>query len=231
MNAELYTSLLLGLGHNLSIKEDEVNFSKHIIILIFLSIFALSTTRAGFLIEPYLGYSLGGSGDFKRNNINYDLSYSSPTLGGRVGYQFLGLMGGLDYSTQTFDMESDYTDSGNINRTAKDGVKKSQLGLFVGYDLPILLRVWFTYYLSSKIEGDDGNDGSTQAITSQDTFEDGGGQAIGVGFKGFPLISLNIEYRMLEYDKYTESRTSDPSYDDKLDAKEILFSVSLPLNL
>lgn len=200
--------------------------TKSFIILFILSLFAFSnTSNAGIHVEPYLGYSLAGSGDSTFGTTKYDHSYATPTIGGRLGYNMLGLMAGVDYSMQTFGLESEVGST-----TFDDDVSKSQLGIFVGYELPILLRVWGTYFLSSKIEGDDSQTAGT-LIDSRYEFSDGGGYALGAGFTGLPFVSINLEYRTLEYDKGEISGATITNYNEKLDLSEILLSVSLPLDL
>lgn len=200
--------------------------TKSFIILFVLSLFAFSnTSNAGIHVEPYLGYSLAGSGDSTFGTTKYDHSYATPTIGGRLGYNMLGLMAGVDYSMQTFGLESEVGST-----TFDDDVSKSQLGIFVGYELPILLRVWGTYFLSSKIEGDDSQTAGT-LIDSRYEFSDGGGYALGAGFTGLPFVSINLEYRTLEYDKGEISGATITNYNEKLDLSEILLSVSLPLDL
>lgn len=196
----------------------------YLLSLISLLVFS-STANAGLLIEPYLGYSLMGDGDSQIGTTTYDHSYGTPTLGGRLGGTYLGFMAGLDYSMQTFDLKSE------VGSTEyKDGVKKNQLGLFVGYELPILLRVWGTYFLSGSLEGDDTAAG-TQFINKNGEYSSGGGYALGVGFTGLPFVSLNLEYRTMEYDKYELNGQNVATYNEKLNLNEILLSVSLPLNL
>ncbi|MCF8058531.1 MAG: hypothetical protein K9K67_04490 [Bacteriovoracaceae bacterium] len=203
-----------------------MRLTKSFLILFFLSLFVFSSnTKAGVLIEPYLGFSLAGSGDTTFGTNKYEHSYSSPTIGGRLGYGMLGFMGGIDYSMQTFDLESE-----RGSTTNKDGVKKSQLGIFVGYNLPILLRVWGTYFLSSSLEGDDPQTASN-LIDSRYEYSSGSGYALGAGFTGLPFVSVNLEYRTLEYDKLEVSGTALSTYNEKTDLSEIMLSVSLPLDL
>lgn len=202
-----------------------MRLTKSFLLVLVLSFFALSNSQAGIHIEPYIGYSLAGSGDSTYGTTKYDHSYSSPTIGGRLGYGMLGFMAGLDYSMQSFDLKSE------VGSTEyKDGVSKSQLGIFVGYNLPLLIRVWGTYFLSSKLEGDDAVK-ANQLIDNRDEYSDGGGYALGVGFTGLPFVSINLEYRTLEYDKYELSGASVANYNEKLDLSEILLSVSLPLDI
>ena len=186
--------------------------SKQFVIILFLGFFCLTEqAQAGVLVEPYLGFSIAGDGESTISTVNYDFSYSSVTYGGRLGYSFLGLMGGLDYSMQSFKAD---VDAGGTE-TKKD-VDKSQLGLFVGYDFPILLRAWATYFLSAKADFTDYE------------FKSGGGYALGVGFTGLPFVSINLEYRDLEYDKFEWATTH--TYDKKASLSEILLSVSAPFD-
>jgi len=198
---------------------------KNKLLLSILFSLLLTSAQASFLIEPYLGFSIAGDGDTQVAGANYDLSYSSPTIGARAGYQMLGFMAGIDYSMQTFDLESK---SGNTTR--KDGFKKNQLGVFVGYELPILLRAWATYYLSAGLDGDDAP-ATGQNFSSNDEFSGGSGYALGVGFTGLPFVSINLEYRQLSYDKFERSTNSLVGYGEDADLSEVMLSVSLPLNL
>ena len=164
-----------------------------------------NTAQAGFLIEPYVGYSFAG--DFDLGSVN-NSDFDGLTLGGRLGYQSWGFIFGLDYSLQALTFEDKSTNSENDS-------DKSQFGLFVGYDLPILFRAWATYFLSSTIEPDNGGD-----------VESGNGYGFGFGYTGLPFVSLNLEYRKISY-----GEAAGASLSEDADAKEILFSVSLPLNL
>lgn len=205
------------------------------LVFLLMSFFAFAPhSRAGILIEPYLGYSFAGSGDMSLTDTSngqttqYDQDFSTVTYGGRLGYQTFGLMLGIDYSMQSFDMTSTV---GSIE--VEDGVERSQLGIFVGYELPILLRAWATYYVNATMDGTDAPSSGNQIYSNTSEFKDGKGYALGVGFTGLPFISINLEYRTMEYDTYAVSNIelTDAVYSDKLDLSEILLSVSLPLNL
>lgn len=172
------------------------------------------TASAGFLVEPYLGFGFT-SGDFKGNdNTSYDISTSGVTMGARVGYTMLGFMGGLDYSMAT---ESEW--EFEASSTDKYDIKRSNLGVFAGYELPILLRAWVGYDFMSKAEGDS-DDGAL-------SFE-GGATKFGVGFTGLPFVSLNLEYKMFSYD---DNKLGSTKLTNKLEVNEVLLSVSLPLDL
>ena len=183
------------------------------ILLLVSTLFALSSTaQADLLLEPYLGYTIG-SGD--RGNFDYD--YKTPQIGGRVGYQMLGLMLGVDYSMGlgSFDVDAEHKVTG-AETSSKN--KKNQLGVFVGYNLPVLLRVWGTYYVNTSLE--------TEGTPSSDY--SGSGYALGAGFTGLPFVSLNLEYRNFSYDE-VEIGSTKSTLDPELEFSEIFLSVSLPL--
>ena len=196
------------------------------LLLTFVFLFSINnSSMAGVLLEPYLGFSLIGDGDSKVTNIDQDHSYSAITLGGRVGYTFLGFMGGLDYSYETHDIKSK-----SSVETAKDGINRNQLGLFVGYNLPILVRVWGTYFIHAGVEGKDNVSESSQFLSKDNKLESGSGIALGAGFTGLPFVSINLEYRKFDFDKLTTKGVTDNSYKGT-SLSEFLLSVSLPLDI
>lgn len=165
-----------------------------------------SVAHASFLIEPHIGYNISGSGQ-----DGLDADYNGPQYGARLGYQYFGFMIGADYTKGSGEYES------NI-----DGVKSTKdfdqtdIGVFVGYELPILLRVWGTYYFNSDFDLTGGGE------YSGDTKE------LGVGFTALPFLSLNLMYRMVNHDEVKgggTTRSVDMNYN------EIVLGVSLPLNL
>ena len=167
------------------------------------------SASAGLLVEPYLGYEIG-SGEAGST----DYTFNTSVLGGRVGYTMLGLMGGIDYS---LGMESDLEGkTGGV--TGKTKYSQDSLGLFVGYELPILLRAWATYYLSTNLERQEGTDKGKEYS--------GDGLGLGVGFTGLPFVSLNLEYRMMSYDEYDGTALA-----NKIDMNFVMVGVSLPLDL
>lgn len=190
-----------------------MRISKLAIALFSLFLFT-STVQAGVLVEPYAGYSIGLSKDY--GNSTYD--YSTPQFGARLGYQFLGLMAGVDYSlSSSFDLnEKDKT----TGATTKTSSEKNQVGLFVGYNLPMLLRAWGTYYLDANLKN----------TPVPATTYNGNGYALGVGFTGLPFVSLNLEYRSFSYDSSKTSGTKS-TLTPKWKMNEILFSISLPINI
>lgn len=189
-------------------------------LLLVLCATLMVNAQAGVLVEPYLGYRLVSGENSNSTKTEYD--YNGALIGGRLGYQFLGFMGGLDYSRGlgAYELESKVGSA-----TSKADYTQSSFGLFAGYELPILLRAWVSYWMSNKLEGDSG-------ANSGDEFT-GSGYGLGVGFTGLPFVSLNLEYRNMTYDEFMDKSsgvTTALTGDNEIGMSEIILSVSLPLN-
>ena len=182
-----------------------------------LSLFIVGQVHAAFLIDPYFGYKLTSGENGSSPATTYD--YNSPTFGTRLGVSHLGLSLGVDYSLASTDLEAE---ASNVVITEKHS--QSMLGLFLGYDLPIMFRLWGTYFLDVEFEDKDGSD-------SGDTLS-GGGYGLGVGYTGLPFVSLNLEYKKYVIDEAVSSGvTAKLTGASEIDMSEIMFSVSLPINL
>lgn len=168
--------------------------------------FMASASHASLLIEPHIGYNVSGTGE-----SGLDVDYSGPQYGARLGYQSFGFMLGMDYTKGSGEYESKV---GGV--TTKQDYDTDDIGAFVGYEFPILLRVWGTYYFSSKMELKGGGD------YSGDTKE------LGVGFTALPFLSLNLMYRLVNHD---EVKGGGVTRNVDMDYKEIVVGVSLPFNL
>lgn len=164
--------------------------------------------QASLLIEPHLGFNVHGGGDV--GATEYD--YNGAQLGLRLGYQNLGFMGGLDLTHSNFDLEGE---TNGVKTTSE--MSRNEWGVFVGYNLPILLRAWGAYYFSNTTKND-----ATSAEYSGNTKE------LGIGFTGLPFLSLNLMYRMVTYD---ELKVGSVKTDPDMDFKEIVLGVSLPFTL
>ena len=177
------------------------------IILFSLVIFSLQS-KASLLIEPHVAFQFSG----KVENSNPATTYSGTQYGARLGMQTFGLMGGLDY-----------TRSSITNKTvgiADYDSDRDQIGVFLGYKFPILLRAWGSYYFSDK-----------NTYTNKDYYS-GSGTEIGVGFTGLPFISVNLMYRTSTYDTAYDSATGlKAKLATSTKTNEIALGVSIPLNL
>lgn len=163
--------------------------------------------QAGLLVEPYLGYH---TGKIKQSG-NPDSDVKGMSFGGRLGYQQMGVMAGLDYMTGSWTTES----SGY-----KFDVTPTQLGLFVGYSFPMMLRVYGVY--SFQADGKIKN-----GALNYDQTQKGTGIKLGVGFTVMPLLSLNVEYLSATFTKDKNGNKLNP------EVKNDLFglTVSVPFDL
>lgn len=181
------------------------NFAKASILASAL-IFSVES-QASFLVEPHVSFNLYSSG--KEGGVDY--SYNGTQYGLKLGYQQLGLMFGMDYKKSAFDLKTE----GNGNNT-KVAMKRDELGVFAGYEFPILVRAWGGYYFHNKMKGD-----------SQGYEYSGNTKELGVGFTGLPFLSMNFIYRMVELD---EAKTNGTATKIDTSIKEYVVGVSLPLN-
>jgi hypothetical protein len=169
----------------------------------------VSRANAGVLIEPVIGYNFGTSLD-----VEDDEEYTGGTglaYGGRIGYQQLGLQLGLDYLSSSVDMKDDDFDK---------NVDMSEWAAFVGFEFPVLVRVYAGYIFSATATSE------SQGLDLE--MNKGTGTKIGVGFTGLPFVDLNVEYRTGSFKDYDIGTTT---VDDKVNYKSIMLSASLPFNL
>lgn len=141
--------------------------------------------QADILLEPYLGYYTGtskqtGTSDTKDKGVGY---------GGRIGYQQLGFMLGVDYQTGSWTTDSN----------PSSDLTPTNMGAFVGYNFPLMVRVYAEYILSAKVAAKQG--GASHDFT-------GSGMKVGLGFRLIPLLSLNLEYISNSLDKFDGSSIS-----------------------
>lgn len=167
------------------------------------------TAKASILIEPHIAYNLHSSGD---NDGSKD-TYNGPQYGLKLGYQNLGFMLGLDYTKSSFEVKSE--DSGV---TSKQKMDRNEIGVFAGYNFPILVRGWVGHYFSNKTEFADGADVKLKGSTTE----------IGLGFTGLPFLSMNFMYRIVKLDDIKLMGATIPG---KFDSKEYVVGISLPLTL
>lgn len=162
----------------------------------------VSSASADILVEPYLGYY---TGKYEVGSTSED--FSGLGFGARVGYKhMLGLMLGLDYMTGKMEDKA----------AVKSDITPNQLGFFVGYEFPILLRVYGVYNFMDKTEG--------KNSTGTTKYEGDSGVKLGVGFTPLPLLSVNLEYGFSSYDE-ANGHSLSPTFDTKYYG----LSVSLPL--
>lgn len=171
-----------------------------------------SKVYGDILIEPYVGYGFGEYDDGTPESAN------GLAFGGRLGFQKFGFMVGAEY--QRGIGESEETDGSTTDMTIEN------MGVFVGYNFPVLLRVYAGYEFLSNINSEN---------TSQDTEVDIKGTAtkVGIGFTPLPLVAINLEYIMAKYDKW-EGKSAGYTFPEQELSPEtkmntFLLTVSLPL--
>ena len=168
---------------------------KLIMAMIAISIF--STARASFLVEPYLGMHFNSDID---RGADDDLSGIG--MGARLGWQNLGLQLGVNYKTASFELDNANTDA-----------SYNHMGVFAGYEFPILVKVWAEYIISSEFDIDGGA-----------TYDEASGTTIGFGYTGLPFVSINFETTKISYDRVNSSNAD-------MDLNTYMLSVSLPITL
>jgi len=175
------------------------------------TLLAASTARADLLIEPYLGYGFTGHNNAGSvtgvSTVNN--SQTGPEFGARVGYQSLGFMLGLDYMTGSV------TD----NATAKDTITPNDLGVFVGYKFPMLLRVYGEYVPLSDPK-------VSNSLGTQKP--DGSALKAGAQYTGLPFVAIGLEYYKATY---TKDKQSSLPYSPNITSDMISVTLSLPLTL
>ncbi len=187
------------------------------LILLVATIVGLNA-QAGVLVEPYLGLGFGGNGHQKSGTVRTDFEYGvSPVAGLRAGYSLWDINLGLDASYQLATLSGQRLSGTSIIPSADEDVNKHQVGVFLGYNLPVPMRIWATYYFMGEISYD--NDSK---------FTSGSGYAFGASYTGYPLVAINLEYRLVKYDESESAAGVTSAADARLG--EMLLSVSIPLN-
>lgn len=179
--------------------------------LLLLAFLMIKPATAGLLIEPVVGYNVGS---FESENIDKE-NFTGPSFGGRLGYQNLGLQLGIDYLRSSLSVD---------DNSYKSDLTTSEWAGFVGFEFPILLRVYAGYIFSGTGETKF-NDG-----TSREKLElkNGTGMKLGVGFTALPFLDINFEYRKGKYDEFKFDGTK---FDEDSDYTAYMIGVSLPFVL
>ncbi len=178
--------------------------------LLIVSFLFVLPAKAELLLEPVLGYSLATKLDFEDGK-----SYSGgrgPSYGGRIGYQKLGFQVGLDYLHSNIDMDHD---------DFKKDVSMNEWAGFVGFEFPILLRVYGGYIFSAT--------GETEGVgNSQIDFKSGSGFKAGLGFTLLPFLDINFEYRRGTFDEW---KAGSVKFDKSVDYNAFMIGLSLPFTI
>lgn len=167
-----------------------------------------SQANAALLIEPVVGYSYGKYNTeltTVSDTDKDDQGLSGLSYGGRLGYQNFGFQLGLDYLASNMSQDG-------------ESMKTSEWGGFVGFEFPILVRVYAGYVFSGT--------GDTTVEDVDVDLKGGTGPKIGVGFTLLPFLDINLEYRRITYDTVDKTNVELDS-----DYSATMLSFSLPFTL
>lgn len=185
--------------------------------LLFISLISFSGANAAILIEPVIGYTAGARMEIK------DFEFAGTTVegdsasggsgfsyGGRLGYQNLGFQVGLDYLNTSLNIDD-----------MKDGLAINEYAAFVGFEFPVLFRVYGGYIFSANGEGktDDGD---------KFTMTDGSGFKAGLGFTLLPFLDINFEYRRATFGEW---KSGSNKIDGDIDTSAYMIGLSLPFTI
>ena len=185
---------------------------------------------AGILVDPYVGYQTGDFNlEITSENSTYEYDFSGIGYGLRLGYNFLGLMAGVEYRLGSIKQKEASVPEAS-RKNSEDSYDTTQAGAFLGYNFP-LVRFWGSYYWNYEWEISKTN--STTGADKGDTWK-GNGFGLGVGFTGIPFISINLEYKKLEIEKAISASGASTNYPTpsvpKPEIDEIFLSVSVPFD-
>ncbi len=200
----------------------KIFFSSLILMSSLLTTLIPMSSQAGFLLEPYVNYTLG-SGDTTSSSTTIDYSTNGPELGARLGFTMLGLMGGIDAAKGTVSNERKSPTS-----TLEDEYSRTRVGVFAGYDAPILVRGYVAYHFVNTL-----SDQENTGYTAKNAEYKGSALEFGLGFTPLPLLSVNVGYRINTFDEYISPTDVTTSLNgaSEISINEIFFGVSLPLDL
>lgn len=184
--------------------------------------FIVSTSHAGFYVEPGVFYEKGD------NQLDWPTPFSNST-GDTKGVGANIKMGFHSASAFFAGLEASYSNP-KFTHSANNydaNATSSLYGGVIGAQMPLVgLRLWGGYVFGGELNPEESGGLDVK-------FRDARGPKVGVGFQVL-MVSLNVEYMDLEYQN-TEIEKAGPfgqaTLDNKLKNKVGVVSVSLPLTL
>lgn len=165
-------------------------------------------------VEPFVGYA---KGEEDSNATNPD-DYSGLGYGARVGMDITGFIFGATYEAIGITAEQSGGSEFDFDMT--------HIGGFLGYEFPLGLRVFGTYYVSAAAEYG-GLSGAAGTLLNGAKVK-GSGVALGVGFKIIPMVAFNLEYKSLSYDELEAPNGNTTNLSDA-GTQIFMASISVPL--
>lgn len=188
-------------------------------IVAIVMVLGMSTvSRAGFLLEPYVGYESGSQAYTNTTPTNYEVKSTATEVGLRIGYISRFFMtadvqvssgGKFKYDLPAGTADEDYT--------------RTIVGLDIGYYFTTMFRGYLGYGASNEI---------LQKTSLGDKKYKGTSVKAGLGYHLHRNVIFTLEYLVPTYTKYslaaTESDIKDvfPTFDAK---SNILVGFSFPM--
>jgi hypothetical protein len=165
---------------------------KKAIFLIILVNWSITVESAQVIFEPYLGFHTGSYNDGGKSH-----GASGFGMGGRIAYEEVGIMAGLELQLTILSSEN--------SAGADIDIEQNQLGIWGGFIFPGLpLRSWMTLFPYDAAELRPGGELK------------GTGVKFGMGFDPIPLLSLNVEYKRSSYDEIEVSGVDLPTAEQNI---------------
>lgn len=177
-----------------------------IALLLALLIGFSSQAKADLLVEPVVGFNLGSK--FEIENSDSYTGGTGGAFGARLGYQNLGFQLGLDYLNSSINMDDNDFD---------ENVSLSEFAGFVGFEFPILVRVYAGYIFSAN--GETTKNDATVKVT------EGTGTKFGIGFTGLPFIDINLEFRS---GKFGSLESDGTEFNNEVTYQSMMLGLSAP---
>lgn len=192
-----------------------MSFIKLLLASLLFGVLNISKAYAGILIEPYLGYGTGSLSVDQSGSSFLDADIAGTAVGARLGYSMLIPFFALDYMTTN--------ETAKISGYDDEDVVQTQVAAVVGASIP-LVRVYAGYILSNELD---------LKFTNGAAIYSGTGTKVGASFKGFPFISINLEYHMNTFNKIEVSGVTfdTDQLSQEVDYSKTFLTVSVPFNL
>jgi hypothetical protein len=176
---------------------------------------------AGFMIDPFVGYDMGGIKATTTGGGAVDLKATGMSYGTRLGFRSMdGLSIAAEYTGGSGKLKDD---SGAAVPLADEDYSHTATGIVLGYDRS-MYRAWVGYGISDQL---------TEKGTSSDTVYKGTNYKIGLGVMPIRHLSINFEYIVPKYTKVTVgsgAETDVSSSFSKFDTSVMSVSLSSPFD-
>ncbi|MDA8792392.1 hypothetical protein N9N67_04055 [Bacteriovoracaceae bacterium] len=185
----------------MSLKKSSIYF-----FLLSLPILLINSSYSNIYLEPYAGIFVNGriEGDTPSEIEDLGSAVEGDSEGVfKMTGNFLGARAGLAFGP--IALGADVLTSSSLSIDGWSSGSLSESGVFLAYEFPVLLRVYYTYIVSSTLESVDEE--------SVQTFSQGSGSKLGLGVTILPLVSINIELKNVTYSEYDYTIDGDSIWD------------------